>query len=234
MSFRRFMVFVVLVPGLLVPLAAQSIAFILNQAAEFIGTPYIRGGTDPQGFDCSGFVFYLYKADFPTIPRVSRQMASAGEQVLLDEWQAGDLLFYATGTDPNRITHVAIWYGDERLIHCISNGPETGVVITSASSRYWRQRYVTARRVLSPADSPLEPPVGDSLSEASATAAPTLDDSSSSASSSTAAGLTTDSSPGSAELSPWDNYEGLLTGDDYQNWKTAEDEAFEEFKAHSE
>ena len=50
-------------------------------------------------------------------------------------WQPGDLLFYATGADPGRINHVAIWYGDGHVIHSISDGPETGVVLTPANAR---------------------------------------------------------------------------------------------------
>lgn len=131
---------------------AETVSSLLNRAIELEGTPYLNGGTDPSGFDCSGFVTYLYQESVPDLPRISRQMANVGELVYPGEWQPGDLLFYATGHDSNRINHVAIWYKEGLLIHSISDGPETGVHVTPAHASYWESRYIAARRVLSSAD----------------------------------------------------------------------------------
>ncbi|MCK5735632.1 MAG: C40 family peptidase, partial [Spirochaetaceae bacterium] len=128
--------------------AAEPVSGILHNARSLIGTPYRTGGIAPGGFDCSGFVSYLYRPTLPEIPRISRSMAVYGQSVEYGNWLPGDLLFYATGSDPSRINHVAIWYGEKTIIHSISDGPETGVVITPSDSRYWSRRYITSKRVL--------------------------------------------------------------------------------------
>ncbi len=128
--------------------AGEQVSGILQKADSLVGTPYRTGGISPGGFDCSGFVSYLYRPTLPGIPRISRDMARIGEPVNYGEWRPGDLLFFATGSDPSRINHVAIWYGNGILIHRISDGPETGVVETPYEARYWKRRYVSARRIL--------------------------------------------------------------------------------------
>ncbi|RKX75303.1 MAG: peptidase P60 [Spirochaetes bacterium] len=136
--------------------AAETVSLILSKADSLTGTPYRTGGIAPGGFDCSGFVSYLYRPTLPDIPRVSRDMAGTGEPVDFGEWRPGDLLFYATGSDPSRINHVAIWYGNGVIIHSISDGPETGVVETPSKARYWQERYISSRRVLPEVPKPVE------------------------------------------------------------------------------
>ncbi len=193
-----------------IPLGAAAINSILINAEEQVGAPYRTGGVLPGGFDCSGFVSWLYSPHLPDLPRISRDQANQGSLVTSGNWQPGDLLFYATGTDPNRINHVAIWYGNGTIIHSISDGPETGVVMTPASSRYWRQRYVTARRVLP--ENPVNPLLSDDTSQndSSSQMAPTQqipDD----------------------EDSPWDDFDGVLRGD-FDSWLLNEQDAFEAYK----
>jgi len=127
---------------------AETLDSILKKASSLVGNPYRVGGAAPGGFDCSGLITYLYKPSLPNLPRLSRDMNSLGKEVEPGQWKPCDLLFYATGSDSKRINHVALWYGDDMLIHSVSNGPETGVIITRASSKYWKDRYVSARRVL--------------------------------------------------------------------------------------
>lgn len=64
------------------------------------------------------------------------------------ELRAGDLVFFATGTTPGAITHVAIYMGQDSIIHAISNGPNRGVNVTPLSGGYWERRFAGARRVL--------------------------------------------------------------------------------------
>lgn len=183
--------------------SAEPISSILARAADLLGAPYRSGGVSPQGFDCSGFVTYLYKSTLPDLPRVSRHMADTGEAVAQGQWQPGDLLFYATGANPSRINHVAIWYGEGRVIHSISGGPQTGVVITLGSSRYWKQRYISARRVL--------PPEASADNPASAELPPKVPPSV------------------GGEESLWNDFDGILQGD-YDAWKKEDEEAFEAYK----
>ena len=177
---------------------SEGVSGILTRASALIGTPYLTGGMSPGGFDCSGFIAYLYRPLIPDLPRVSRAMAQSGRPAE-GAPQPGDLLFYATGPDPNIINHAAIWYGEGKIIHSISDGPETGVVITPADSRYWSRRYITSRRVLP------QPP---SQASSAAPAEP--------------------SPARPPQTSPWDSFEGFLRGD-FEAWKQAEDQAFKEF-----
>lgn len=129
---------------------------IIQPGQALVGTSYRNGGTSPSGFDCSGFVTYLYKKYIPGLPRVSRNMAKYGESVQRASIVPGDLIFFATGSSSG-ITHVAIYIGQNSIIHSISNGPNRGVTITSLSARYWQSRYHSAVRIVSDstfADSP--------------------------------------------------------------------------------
>lgn len=121
---------------------------IIQPGQALVGTSYRNGGTTPSGFDCSGFITYLYKKYVPGLPRVSRNMAGFGEPVRRSSIIPGDLIFFATGSSPG-ITHVAIYIGQNSIIHAISNGPNRGVTITSLSARYWQSRYYSAARIVS-------------------------------------------------------------------------------------
>ncbi|RKX86075.1 MAG: hypothetical protein DRP70_10730 [Spirochaetes bacterium] len=183
---------------------AEAVSLILSKADSLKGTPYRTGGIAPGGFDCSGFVSYLYRPTLPDIPRISRDMAGIGKPVNFGEWRPGDLLFYATGSDSSRINHVAIWYSNGIIIHSISDGPETGVVETPSNARYWKERYISSRRIL-----PEEIPETQGESQLAKTIPP--------------------AEISSTEPSPWDNFEGILRGD-FDAWQQADKEAFEAYK----
>ncbi len=125
---------------------------IIRPGQELIGRPYRLGEAGPEGFDCSGLVTYLYKQFVPELPRVSRQMASVGHPVKRSSLTAGDLVFFATGASTHTITHVAIYIGQDSLLHSISNGPDRGVSISPLSSRYWSRKYHSAIRILTEAE----------------------------------------------------------------------------------
>jgi hypothetical protein len=129
---------------------------IVAPARDYLGGGYCFGSATPSCFDCSGFVSYLYRPHVPDLPRSSRAMARFGDPVGLGELRPGDLLFFATGPDPNVISHVAIYIGQDSIIHAVSDGPERGVTITPLSARYWSRRVHSARRVL-PVAAPAEP-----------------------------------------------------------------------------
>ncbi|RKX83126.1 MAG: hypothetical protein DRP58_09280 [Spirochaetes bacterium] len=120
---------------------------IIQPGQALVGTSYRNGGTTPSGFDCSGFITYLYKKYVPELPRVSRNMAGFGDPVKRDSIVPGDLIFVATGSSSG-ITHVAIYIGQNSIMHAISNGPNRGVTITSLSARYWQSRYHSAVRIV--------------------------------------------------------------------------------------
>lgn len=121
---------------------------ILQPAQRYAGTAYCHGGIAPPCFDCSGFVLRVYSDHVPGMPRVSRDMARFGRTISREELLPGDLVFFATGARSDTVTHVAIYMGQDSIIHAISNGPDRGVAITPLSARYWNQRFYSATRVL--------------------------------------------------------------------------------------
>lgn len=93
---------------------------ILNEAFNYLGVPYVWGGTTPNGFDCSGFVQYVYAKNGISLPRVSQSQQNVGTKVSSSEAQAGDLLFFGYPA-----YHVAIYIGNGQYIHA----PQTGDVV---------------------------------------------------------------------------------------------------------
>jgi cell wall-associated NlpC family hydrolase len=124
--------------------AAPAAEPVLHTALSLLGVPYRPGGNDPAGFDCSGFVTYVFARHGVALPRTVESQARAGGQI--GRPAAGDLVFFRTsGRGP---THVGIALGPDRFIHAPST---RGVVrIEMLGSPYWSERYLEARRVLGP------------------------------------------------------------------------------------
>ncbi|HPF21351.1 MAG TPA: LysM peptidoglycan-binding domain-containing protein [Syntrophomonas sp.] len=124
---------------------SASAARLLEDAAQYLGTPYKYGGSGPGGFDCSGFTSFLYARAGYSLPRTAAGQYSVGAAVAQSELQPGDLLFFAGGG--KGIDHVGIYAGNGQMIH--SSSPRSGgVIYTPLSSSYYAKSYVGARRVL--------------------------------------------------------------------------------------
>ncbi len=123
---------------------AGTAAEIIATAKTLIGCPYKWAGSTPAGFDCSGFVQYVFGKHGITLPRVSRSQYSVGTAVAKKDLQPGDLVFFFS-TNKNVITHVGIYIGNGEFIHSSSS---YGVVITKLESSYYQTRYYGAKRVL--------------------------------------------------------------------------------------
>lgn len=116
---------------------------IVSTAKQYIGVPYLWGGTTPSGFDCSGFVQYVFKLNGITLPRVSKQQWTVGTWVSRSNLRTGDLVFFQTGS--SGVSHLGIYIGNNQFIHASSS---KGVVISSLSNSYWVNTYYGAKRVL--------------------------------------------------------------------------------------
>ena len=117
---------------------------LVSRAMNYLGTPYRPGGISPStGFDCSGFVYYLYGAVFgQTIPRMPDGMAREGAPVARSDLKRGDIVFFGfRGT----FTHVGIYAGNDQFVHATHRG--SPVMVTSLDADYYRQHYMTAVRL---------------------------------------------------------------------------------------
>jgi cell wall-associated NlpC family hydrolase len=116
---------------------------LVSRAMKYLGTPYRYGGTTPSGFDCSGFVYYLYGAVFgQNIPRMPHDMAREGTPVARNDLKRGDLVFFGyRGT----FTHVGIYAGNGQFVHATHRG--SPVMVNALDGDYYRERYMTAVRL---------------------------------------------------------------------------------------
>ena len=103
--------------------SSEKRASVLDYAAQFLGTPYVYGGSTPSGFDCSGFTSYVFKNTVGTIPRVAQAQFDATTRVSMEELEPGDLVFF--GSSASSISHVGIYVGNNQFIH----SPHTGEVV---------------------------------------------------------------------------------------------------------
>ena len=136
------------VPGLAIVGAAEQYLSraheLMVQSLSLIGIRYRYGGDTPQtGFDCSGFVRYVYHQIGTALPRRASDISRFGATVDRDELQPGDLVFFNTLRRP--FSHVGIYLGDQRFIHAPSRGGN--VEIVNMTERYWERRYNGARRL---------------------------------------------------------------------------------------
>lgn len=116
---------------------------IVSIAQQYIGVPYVWGGTSPSGFDCSGFTQYVFKQCGYSISRIADAQYSDGSYVSYDNLTAGDLVFFINTYSTNGISHVGIYIGDGQFIHA-ANG---GVKISNLSESYYSSRYYSACRI---------------------------------------------------------------------------------------
>jgi cell wall-associated NlpC family hydrolase len=119
---------------------------ISGAALSLRGIPYRNGGSDPSGFDCSGFVWYVFGQHGVQVPRTVAEQFHAGTDVDPRDLRAGDLVFFDTINGARQFaTHVGISIGGDEFVHAPSSTGE--VRVERLASSYWGPRFVGARRV---------------------------------------------------------------------------------------
>ena len=123
--------------------AVSAGQLIVNTAMEYLGYSYVYGGTTPSGFDCSGFVKYVYGLNGYTLDRTAAAQSADGASVDTADLQPGDILCFSTG---GYIGHVGIYIGDGKFIHAA--GSTTGIITTDLNSTSYIDRLVECRRIV--------------------------------------------------------------------------------------
>ena len=104
---------------------------MVSYALQFVGNPYVYGGTSlTNGTDCSGFTMGIYKNFGMSISRTSREQATDGKAIKSSELKKGDLVFYASG---GSISHVAMYIGNGKIVH--ASNSRTGIIVSNMNYR---------------------------------------------------------------------------------------------------
>jgi cell wall-associated NlpC family hydrolase len=118
---------------------------VIQTARTLLGAPYRFGGTTPEGFDCSGYVAYVFKKSVgKSLPRRTTEQVRFGKKVAPAKVEPGDLLYF--WIKEQGILHVGIYVGKDQFIHAPSSDGK--VNIQRLHDPYWKARYQGARRVL--------------------------------------------------------------------------------------
>lgn len=113
---------------------------LIKYAKKFLGTPYVWGGTTPSGFDCSGFVQYVYGHFGVKLPRISADQARAGKRVALNAMRPGDLVAWDNSSRNNGADHIAIYLGNGLIIEAPRPGRSVQISHLYDTGRAWGVR----------------------------------------------------------------------------------------------
>jgi peptidoglycan DL-endopeptidase CwlO len=118
---------------------------VVSKARQYLGVPYKMGGSTPEGFDCSGFLLYVFNQFNISLPRTAADQATVGQAIDKENLQPGDIVYFIN-TYKEGVSHTGLYIGEEKFISATSS---KGVKIDSINDPYyWGSRYAGARRVL--------------------------------------------------------------------------------------
>lgn len=117
---------------------------IVTLAKQYLGTPYRYGGATPAGFDCSGYIMFLFQQFGKELPRTADRQAAIGKSVDIKNLRPGDIVCFAT--DETDISHTGLYIGDNRFIHASSSAKK--VIISDLLSPYWRNAFRSGRQII--------------------------------------------------------------------------------------
>lgn len=116
---------------------------LVSTAKQYLGTPYKWGGTTTSGFDCSGYIQFVFAKNGVSLPRTTGQMYNVGTAVSKSNLQVGDLVFF--NTSGKGVSHAGIYIGSNNFIHASTS---KGVMVSSINDPYyWGSKYIGAKRV---------------------------------------------------------------------------------------
>ena len=118
-------------------------ARIVSIGMQYVGYRYVWGGTTPSGFDCSGFLYYVYNKAGVRMPRDMASQLNSSPRVSSSDLQPGDLLFWSN-TYKRGLSHAGIYIGNGKFVH--AENERTGVVVSSMNTTYWASRFTAAVR----------------------------------------------------------------------------------------
>ena len=122
---------------------ANAGATVVSVAHKYNGYRYRYGGASPAGFDCSGFVYYVYKQAGISIGRDTNAQYNSGTHVSFSNLQPGDIVLFSN-TYRRGLSHAAIYIGGGKIIHAVNES--VGVTVSNLNSSYWRSHFTTGVR----------------------------------------------------------------------------------------
>jgi cell wall-associated NlpC family hydrolase len=118
---------------------------VVGVATQYVGARYVFGGASPSGFDCTGFVMFVYGQFGVSLPHNEAGQLSSGPPVGPEDLQPGDVVVFAN-TYRAGLSHTGIYVGDGKFVHAADE--RHGVVVSDLSDAYWAARFVGASRAL--------------------------------------------------------------------------------------
>lgn len=136
----------------------QMRSALIEDGKKYIGTPYQYGAIGPDAFDCSGFIYAVARESTGyQLPRTAKALYSFVKVIPESRLEKGDIVFFRT-TGSGGISHAGIYMGNGQFMHAVSDGPNTGVIVSSLKEAYWKSVYAGSGQFLPSVetDSPAE------------------------------------------------------------------------------
>ena len=138
-------------------ISTKNMDSLVSYSNTFLGMPYLWGGTTPAkfntikkytsgGFDCSGFIQYIYKRVGVNLPRMTMEQINKGISINIGSLKKGDLVFFMTNPDiPYQASHVGIYIGNKKFIQSTKTGD---VIKVSELNGYYKDKFIIGKRIV--------------------------------------------------------------------------------------